>query len=354
MHASLPRWGWDDSFYGAPALIGQTPIYILLATCNGARFLPALLDSLLDQIDPHWIIVARDDGSDDDTISILEHYATRDHRVLVLRDISGRLGVRGNFERLLAQAVNAGAELFALCDQDDIWFPDKIARMRAAMLQGAIRHGPAVPLVAYADLALIDITGQTIANSHFERAGGGQVRAGVDFWLLAHNLIPGCAMFGNRALLARALPFPTQVFHHDWWLAVVAAASGHVMPVGATLTGYRQHPDNVIGAASPASRVVMFLRRFGPSLAEARNQYKCAVDQATALLERLGDDGHGEWRAAALAVRDRLRARRRLSRLLAVVAGPVRRLGFARNVLMFAVALFDPGCPVRRARYRAR
>lgn len=334
-------------------MIGQTPIFILLATYHGARFLPALLDSLFDQIDPHWIIVARDDGSDDDTIGVLEHYARRDPRVLVLRDISGRLGVRGNFERLLVHALNSGAELFALCDQDDIWFPGKLARMRAAMSEGAVRYGSSVPLLGYADLALIDITGQTIANSHFERAGAGQVRAGVDSWLLAHNLIPGCAMFGNRALLDRALPFPTQVSHHDWWLAVVAAASGHVMPVEAVLTGYRQHSDNVIGAASPAKRVVMFLHRFGPSLAAARTQYKCAVDQATALLERLGDDGHEEWRAAALAVRDRLGARRRLSRLLAVLAGPVRRLGFARNVLMFAVALFKPGCPVRRAGSRA-
>lgn len=334
--------------------MNRPPIHILLATCNGARFLPCLLDSLLRQTDPDWIVFARDDGSDDDTPVILARYAQADARIRLIRDGAGRLGVRGNFERLLAHALAADAESFALCDQDDVWLPDKLCVMRAALEAGMLRNGPTAPLMAYADLAHIDAGGTVIADSHFERAGAAAVRSGVGRWLLAHNVIPGCAMFGNRALLERALPFPAQVYHHDWWLAALAATCGDVLPVDRTLTHYRQHPGNAVGAASPARRAFAFVRRFGPSMAAARAQYRRAVEQAAALLERAGDAGHAEWLDAARWVRDRLGAARRSARLLAVAVGPVRRIGCARNALMFAAALYDPAARGERGQPQAR
>lgn len=321
------------------------PFCILLATCNGARFLPALLDSLGAQTDRDWIALVRDDGSADETPAILEAFAARDARLSMVGGEPGRLGIRDNFGRLLESARARECGYFALCDQDDVWQPDKIARMRAALAEGEARHGASTPLLAYADLALIDPAGRIIAGSHFARAGAASVRTGVDSWLLAHNLVPGCAMVGNRALLDLAMPFPPPVFHHDWWLVLVAAAAGHVIAVDAVLTGYRQHAGNAIGAASPLRRATSFLYRLGPSLADARTQYDRAVAQASALLDRLGDSGHAEWRLAALAVCDGLGARRACERIKAVVTGPVRRYGLARNVLMLAVSLFGPRRP---------
>ena len=64
--------------------------------------------------------------------------------------------IRANFEALMAHARDAGAPLFALCDQDDVWRPEKLARLRAALESGAACHGARMPLLAYSDLAWID------------------------------------------------------------------------------------------------------------------------------------------------------------------------------------------------------
>lgn len=318
----------------------QAPIYILLAAYDGERFLPALIESIKCQTDLNWVLLVRDDESTDGSARLLRAFAASDARVQLLSDPPGRLGICANFEWLLARAHAAGAVYFALCDQDDIWYPDKLARMRAALDAGQSIHGASTPLLAYADLALIDAVGRTIAGSHFESAGAGRVRRGVGNWLLVHNLIPGCAMTGNRALLELALPFPPRVFHHDWWLALVAAAAGQAIPVEAVLTGYRQHGGNAIGVVSPGRKALAFLLCLGPSLRRACLQYLHAVDQAGALVERLGASGHRDWIAAACVVRDRLGAPQRHRRVAAIVTGPVRRLGFARNVLMFVASMF--------------
>lgn len=322
----------------------SAPVWILLATFNGARFLPELMASLFAQTDSDWIVLASDDASEDRTPELLRDYAARDRRIVLLPPVAGRLGACANFERLLQAALEVGAGWFALCDQDDVWYVEKLAAMRAALLNPLF--DAAVPMLAYADLALIDDEGRCLAPSHFGHAGVPQVRTGVDVWLLAHNLVPGCAMLGNRALLELALPLPAQVRHHDWWLLLVAAAAGEVRAVDAVLTGYRQHSGNLIGAASPMRRAWAFVSHFAERFDAARRQYALAVAQDRALLERsaqrVGPTLNPRWARLAACACAQLGSARCRTRVAAVLGGPVRRLGMARNLLMLVAA----ACPM--------
>lgn len=313
------------------------PIWIVLATFNGERFLPMLFDSLRAQTERNWRLLVGDDASTDGTMPQLQAFAAVDDRVDILAAASGRLGACANFARVLEAGRAAGAEYFALCDQDDVWRADKLARMRAALAD----VDPSVPALAYADLALADEAGRSLGSSHFARAGAMQVREGVDIWLLAHNLIPGCAMVGNRALLELALPLPAAVAHHDWWLLLLAAAAGEVIAVDAELTDYRQHGGNLIGAASPLRRAAAFVPDFSARFAAARLQYWLAVDQAAALLKRATQRRvrlHARWSLAAQVTSERLGHPRASVRLRAALGGPVQRLGMARKLLMTVVA----------------
>lgn len=314
------------------------PIWILLATFNGARFLPALLDSLRAQTERNWKLLAGDDASTDGTLAQLRAFAADDARVEILHPASARLGACANFARLLQAAKAAGAAHFALCDQDDVWHADKLARMRTALEGG----DPAVPMLVYADLHLVDAGGRSLGCSHFGRAGTPRVRAGVDTWLLAHNLVPGCAVAGNRALLELALPLPEAICHHDWWLLLLAAAAGTVRALEGELTDYRQHDGNLVGAASPLRRAAAFVPHFAARSAAARQQYWLAVEQACALLRRAQEKDvrlHARWRRAAEAACVRLGDRRRCARLCAALCGPVQRLGAGRKLLMAAAAV---------------
>lgn len=320
----------------------RAPVYILLATCQGVHFLDELLISLRAQTDPDWVVLVSDDASTDRSAEIVMRHAAEDSRVVMLEPCPHRIGIRENFGRLMLAALERGAALFALCDQDDIWLPTKIGRLRAAVQSCNSASASAQPVLAYADLRLIDEEGLELAPSHFRHAGADCVRTGVGPWLLAHNLIPGCAIVGNRALLELAVPFPPAIHHHDWWLLVLAAAAGRVVAVDAVLTEYRQHGANAIGAAGPWRRACRFVTGFRAQLRRAREQYALALAQADALVERMGertehslDPAWSEWVAAA---RTGLGGERSFTRLRAVLRGPVRRLGLARNVLMLAVA----------------
>ena len=315
------------------------PVYILLATYNGERFLPAQIDSLLAQDDPDWLLLVRDDGSTDGSLQILSQAARSDRRVRILRSGTERLGSTGSFFELMQQAMSEGARYFALCDQDDVWLPQKLSLMRLAMhdLEGAADRDAA--LLCWSDLSWIDADGRTLAHSHFRRAGAAVALSGPGPWLLAMNVVPGCAMLGNRALLETALPQPPGIDHHDWWLALVAAAAGHVRVLDMPLAAYRQHLGNAVGAASPLAKLIQALRSPAALPARGRTTYWQAVANARHLYRRLGRDRlPPAWRQAVEHAVEELGAASRLRRLGAVVRGPVRRIGWWRNLLMLVSA----------------
>jgi len=66
--------------------------------------------------------------------------------------------------------------------------------------------------------------------------------------LIVQNSVTGCALMVNRALLDRANPIPLEAVMHDWWLALVACAFGHIAIVSEPTMLYRQHDKNQLGA----------------------------------------------------------------------------------------------------------
>lgn len=318
----------------------EPAIYILLATFNGGRFLAEQLASLGTQKDENWRLLVYDDGSTDGTPEILAQAARDDRRVSIQASRPERLGSAASFFLLMQQALDQGARYFALCDQDDVWLPEKLQRQRAALqaLEDA-GHGDRA-LLCWSDLHWIDSQGRTFAGSHFRRAGAAAALLGPGPWLLAMNAVPGCAMAGNRALLEKALPRPPGVDHHDWWLALVAAACGRVRVLEIPLVGYRQHGGNLIGASSPGTKCLRALGSPSALFARASATYWQAVVNATRLRQRCGSEQmSSEWAHAVAHTVQGLGATSARRRAAAVLRGPVRRIGGWRNLLMLVCAL---------------
>ena len=104
----------------------NTKIAVLLSTYNGEKFLGEQLDSLLAQSHKNFILVVRDDGSRDRTVSILESYAG-DHpeRIHLLSRDGVNMGASAGFA-FLVDYVLKNKKLLGLkstymmfCDQDD-------------------------------------------------------------------------------------------------------------------------------------------------------------------------------------------------------------------------------------------
>lgn len=228
-------------------MLNQT-IDILLATYNGERFLGEQLASLLAQSDQDFRIIARDDGSSDKTVAGLERFAAEHpERLLLLTNPGTRSGACGNFAALMRASTGP---YVMLCDQDDIWHPDKVAASRLAMAGLESAHGSHAPLLIFSDLRVIDDKAVEIAPSMaaYQRLKLRSARQLNHF--LLQNSVTGCTLLANRALIDKSLPVPAEAIMHDHWLALVASAFGSMLAIERPLIDYRQHGANAIGASS--------------------------------------------------------------------------------------------------------
>lgn len=214
------------------------PLAIAMATFEpDPDLLAAQIDSIRAQTRRDWICVVSDDCSAADAFETIERLVGDDERFLVSR-AGERGGFYRNFERALT-LVPPGVELIALADQDDRWHPDKLASLERALGSACLIHS---------DARVVDRGGLVLAAGYWtsRRPNDGDLAS-----LLVSNTVTGAASLFRRALLERALPFPTVPGdpYHDQWLALVALASGEISYLDRPLYDYVQHEDAVLGHA---------------------------------------------------------------------------------------------------------
>jgi glycosyltransferase involved in cell wall biosynthesis len=130
-------------------------VTMMICTYNGERYLAAALDSVLAQTYPNMEVVVIDDGSRDDTVSIIEQYADRDSRIRLFARENAGLAASRNYA-----FVQARGEWIAIIDQDDLSYPERLARQ--VVVAAAY---PSAGLV-FCDTQYINGAGQNIGN-HF-------------------------------------------------------------------------------------------------------------------------------------------------------------------------------------------
>jgi rhamnosyltransferase len=277
----------------AGALENPRSVYIALATYDGAAYLVEQIESIRSQTFTAWTLLIRDDGSRDSTRLILDHYALIDRRIEIVQDTAERLGAAGNFSRLATLALERGASAVFFADQDDVWFPDKMARTLERLHIAEERLGAEQPILVHTDLRLIDGGGQLIDRSfmEFQRIHDSGRRALTT--LLVQNYVTGCAMIVNRPLLRFGLPVPAEALMHDWWLALCAAACGSIEFVPAATVAYRRHGSNAVTVRGFWQTLNPVRTSWGKLWRTGRRHHARAVQQAAALLIRLAERPEG-------------------------------------------------------------
>ena len=101
-------------------------VSILLSNYNYASFIGDSLQSALDQTYTNFELIVCDDGSTDDSVSVIEEYERKDPRVQFIRKTNG--GQASGFNA--AFAASRG-EIIALLDSDDLFLPHKVERIVA-------------------------------------------------------------------------------------------------------------------------------------------------------------------------------------------------------------------------------
>jgi len=227
-------------------------ISVALCTYNGARFIREQLESIASQTSLPDEVIVCDDGSNDGTHDIVAQFAIDAPFKLEYSKNPSRLGVAKNFERAISLCTG---DIVFLCDQDDVWLPQKIATMLPPFL--ADEKIGLVFSNAFLTDSRLNRLGYTLWDTfRFDKKGQLALKGddAISF-LVRSNVVTGSAAAFRMSLRNKLLPFPN-VLTHDAWLAIVAATTSQIEPVDVPLILYRQHEKNVVGV-----RRLNFLKR---------------------------------------------------------------------------------------------
>jgi len=126
-------------------------VSVIIPVYNGAATIDRTLKSVFDQAFKDFEIVICDDGSTDETPSVLAQWG---EKIRVVRQVNRGLPAARN-----AAIAASGGELLALIDHDDEWLPQKLELAVAAM-----RADPAAALL-YSDMIVVNDSGEEIRRS---------------------------------------------------------------------------------------------------------------------------------------------------------------------------------------------
>ena len=133
--------------------MGVPPLTIGLPIYNGERFLRDALDSILGQTFADFSLVVSDNASTDATVEIVEGYAARDDRIVLLRSDLNR-GAAWNYNRVFA---HCRSPFFKWAAADDMLAPACVERSLAAF-----DASPSSVVLVYPLTRIIDAEGAAV------------------------------------------------------------------------------------------------------------------------------------------------------------------------------------------------
>lgn len=208
-------------------------VSVVIPSYNRAQYIPATLDSVLAQSFEDFEIVFVDDGSTDETKSILDSYIQKDPRV--------RYIWQENSERAVARTNginNSQGKYVCLVDSDDLWYPDKLAKQVKTMEENSW------VVFSYASVNRIDFDNNKLPIASRQHDG---FSGNVFEKLLMRNFIPSVTpMFLREVALRVGSQNSDFIPYEDWdfWLRI--SREGEFYHIKEPLGDYRIHADQSV------------------------------------------------------------------------------------------------------------
>ena len=212
-------------------------ISVCMASYNGEKYIKQQIDSILKQLSDEDELVISDDGSTDNTLSVIQ--SIHDKRIKLIHN-QGEHGYSRNFENALKHSKGDYIFFFFY---NEVWKDKKVEIIFSLLEKYAfVVH----------DTEMTDENLNVFATSQFERY---KVKPG--FWnTLARNRYNGCCMVFTRDFLNKALPFPKNqnLCRYDYWLPYLAEYKHISYTLYEPLILYRRHEGTALNAGEGSSR----------------------------------------------------------------------------------------------------
>ena len=207
-------------------------ISVCIATHNGEKYIKEQLVSILEQIEDSDEIIISDDGSTDNTIELI--HSLDDDRIKIVtiehsrKNMKPHWYVTKNFENSLKHAKG---DMIFLADQDDIWMPNKIEKCIKGIGENiALLH----------NLRCVDINANSLGYDWYNQK---EKFRKYNILMMGHTH-QGCALCFKKELLNFILPFPENLYTHDFWIGIIAELKGGLRFLDEDLMKYRIHGNN--------------------------------------------------------------------------------------------------------------
>lgn len=206
---------------------------------NAAQYIAETIDSVVAQSYDFWELIIVDDGSTDDTVSVISQYG--DIRICLFRQTNQGVAAARNLG-----LANARGEFIAFIDSDDLWNSEKL---RIQLEQ--FRKNKNLGLV-YADkLCFQNEKKNYYRDKYF-------VPFSVDdpyMRILTHDFIPTLTVMIPSRVINEVGPFKTELFGtEDWDMWIRICKKYHIMYIDKTLGYYRVHAQGISKAFDRHSR----------------------------------------------------------------------------------------------------
>jgi glycosyltransferase involved in cell wall biosynthesis len=221
-------------------------ISIAMCTYNGAQYLQKQLDSFASQTYPPYELIVCDDESTDATLALIESFAEKVPFPIRIFKNERNLGSTKNFEQAIGLC---DGDLIALSDQDDEWYPDKLARMHRLFEE--------LPeaLAAFSDADIIDERSVPVGRGLWKSLFFTPVKRVphldteiVSSLFRLNHIATGATMVFRSDLRSQFMPIP-DAWVHDAWIAWISALRGGLASLPAATIRYRIHTRQQIGLA---------------------------------------------------------------------------------------------------------
>lgn len=220
-------------------------VSVALCTYNGEKYITEQIKSILEQSTPVDEIVICDDGSTDNTISILEDIKQSSPTNIIIHRNKNNLGVCANFEHAISLCKG---DIIFLSDQDDIWNPNKVK----TIVSWFETHPQ--KLVVFTDATLITENDNELSNKSLWDCIGFNKKMRRYF----DNGLPLESFFINKATgatmaIRKAISFPFSQYCnndnvlHDYCIALKALDNDGLGYIDKPLIRYRLHGNQQAG-----------------------------------------------------------------------------------------------------------
>ena len=204
-------------------------VSVALAYYDGAEYIKEQLTSILSQLEEQDEVILSVDRALDGSMDMLREWEQKDKRIFITKG-PGK-GVIQNFEHAI---LMCSGDIIFLSDQDDVWMPDKVKRVKRAFQNKEV-------MAVLHDAKIVNENLEETEPSFFALRGS----ATGFFKNLWKNSYVGCCMAFRKEIVSDILPFPASIYMHDYWIGATAECLGKVELIEEPLILYRRHSNNV-------------------------------------------------------------------------------------------------------------